>query len=87
LSERRWRTPSLVIPGRRGAPSFDVQLHIRESITTLVSMDSGPAPSGASRNDGGEIFVPHECLVAAQTKTPASLPGFCISCNRLSGQT
>jgi hypothetical protein len=24
-----------------------------ESITTIVSMDSGPAPSGASRNDEG----------------------------------
>jgi hypothetical protein len=41
-----------VIPGRREATSFDVQLHIRESIATIVSMDSGPAPSGASRNDG-----------------------------------
>jgi hypothetical protein len=28
-----------------------VQLHIRESITTIVSMDSGPALTGASRND------------------------------------
>jgi hypothetical protein len=25
-----------------------------ESITTIVNMDSGPAPKGASRNDGGE---------------------------------
>ena len=25
----------------------------RKSITTIVSMDSGPAPRGASRNDGG----------------------------------
>jgi error-prone DNA polymerase len=35
----------------RGAPlgaSFDVLLHIRESITTIGSMDSGPAPDGAS---------------------------------------
>jgi hypothetical protein len=28
-----------------------VQLHIRESILPIVIMDSGPAPSGASRND------------------------------------
>jgi hypothetical protein len=33
--------------GARSA-SFDVQLHIRESILTIVVMDSGPAPSGAS---------------------------------------
>src|SRR5437016_9757808 len=26
-----------------------------ESITTIGSMDSGPAPSGASRNDGGAL--------------------------------
>jgi hypothetical protein len=32
---------SFVIPGRREATS-------PESITTIVSMDSGPAPSGAS---------------------------------------
>jgi hypothetical protein len=37
---------NIVIPGRellRASP---------ESITTAGSMDSGPAPSGASRNDG-----------------------------------
>ena len=41
-------------PSFRGArsASFDVQLHIRESILPIVVMDSGPAPSGASRNDG-----------------------------------
>jgi len=27
-----------------------------ESITTIVSMDSGPAPSGASRNDKGALL-------------------------------
>src|SRR5260221_8374467 len=32
--------------GARSA-SFDVQLHIRESITTIGSMDSGPAPKKA----------------------------------------
>jgi hypothetical protein len=32
---------SLVIPGRDEVASYDVQLHIRESITTIVSMDSG----------------------------------------------
>jgi hypothetical protein len=41
--------------GARSA-SFDVQLHIRESILTIVVMDSGPAPSGASRNDGGAML-------------------------------
>ena len=45
--------------GARSA-SFDVQLHIRESITTIVSMDSGPAPRGASRNDEWrELRTPH----------------------------
>ncbi len=34
-------TDSAVIPGRRETASYDVQLHIRESITTIVSMDSG----------------------------------------------
>jgi hypothetical protein len=33
----------MVIPGARSANP--------ESITTIVSMDSGPAPKGASRND------------------------------------
>jgi hypothetical protein len=32
--------------GARSA-SYDVQLHIGESITTIVSMDSGPAPKKA----------------------------------------
>jgi hypothetical protein len=32
--------PSTVIPGRRKAASYDVQLHIRESITMIGSMDS-----------------------------------------------
>src|ERR1700716_3600112 len=36
--------PRSVIPGRSEATS-------PESITTIVSMDSGPAPRGASRND------------------------------------
>jgi hypothetical protein len=39
-----------VIPGHREAMSFDVQLHIRESITTIVSMDSGQ-PLRGFRND------------------------------------
>jgi hypothetical protein len=34
----------IVIPGRDKVAS-------PESITTIVSMDSGPAPRGASRND------------------------------------
>jgi hypothetical protein len=34
-----------VIPGRREAASYDVQLHIEESILTIVVMDSGPGPS------------------------------------------
>jgi hypothetical protein len=40
-----------VIPERYEASNYDVQLHIGESITTIGRMDSGPAPSGASRND------------------------------------
>jgi hypothetical protein len=39
---------SVVIPGRRKAAS-------PESITTIVSMDSGLAPRGAPRNDEGEF--------------------------------
>jgi hypothetical protein len=46
----------LVIPGRRAAASYDAHVRIRESITTIVSMDSGPAPVGASRNDDGEMW-------------------------------
>jgi hypothetical protein len=37
---------NIVIPGR------ELLLASPESITTIGSMDSGPAPSGASRNDG-----------------------------------
>jgi hypothetical protein len=40
-----------VIPGHRETMS-------PESITTIVSMDSGPAPSGASRNDEGAWRAP-----------------------------
>jgi len=40
-----------VIPGRTGA-SYDVHLHIGESIITIGSMDSGLVPRGAPRNDG-----------------------------------
>jgi hypothetical protein len=32
---------AFVIPGWREAPGFDVQLHIKESMTSIVSMDSG----------------------------------------------
>src|SRR3981081_641474 len=42
--------PRSVIPGRSEATS-------PESTTTIVSMDSGPAPSGASRNDELEILA------------------------------
>ena len=38
-----------VIPGQRGAASFDVQLHTRESITTIGNMDSGRAPEDDER--------------------------------------
>ena len=58
--ERGVRAVSSSFRGARSA-SFDVQLHIRESITTIVSMDSGPAPRGASRNDecGNQVrFTP-----------------------------
>jgi hypothetical protein len=36
-----------------------------ESITTIVSMDSGPAPSGASRNDEGKFFTRRRFLASA----------------------
>jgi hypothetical protein len=41
--------------------SCDVQLHIRESIATIVSMDSGLAPSGAPRNDDGWMRAWRHC--------------------------
>src|SRR4030081_3729377 len=44
-----------VIPGQRGAASFDVQLHTRESITTIGSMDSGLAPTGGARDDDERV--------------------------------
>jgi hypothetical protein len=34
-----------VMPGRDEVASFDVQLHIRESIATTVRVDSGRGPS------------------------------------------
>ena len=48
--------------------SYDVQLHIIESILTVVVMDSGPAPSGASRNDEG-------VWISASTTFPPGLVG------------
>jgi hypothetical protein len=44
------RHSNTVIPGRDEVAS-------PESITTIVSMDSGPAPSGASRNDGVGVLA------------------------------
>jgi hypothetical protein len=41
------RDPCAIIPGRDEVAS-------PESITTTEVMDSGPAPKGASRNDGGD---------------------------------
>jgi len=49
----------LVIPGRDEVAS-------PESITTIVHMDSGPAPCGASRNDEGES-VPDDYFNAAMS--------------------
>jgi error-prone DNA polymerase len=60
-------------PSFRGArsASFDVQLHIRESILSIVVMDSGPAPRGASRNDGFEETEDWaERIVAARKRRP-----------------
>src|SRR3954469_2632818 len=58
-----------------------------ESITTIVSMDSGSAPSGASRNDEGVFLTRRRLLVSAAaglvpalayaqagTKPPPKLP-------------
>jgi error-prone DNA polymerase len=41
-----------------------------ESITTIGSMDSGPAPCGASRNDGGGTEDWAERIVAARKRRP-----------------
>src|SRR5216683_7364137 len=54
--------------GRRSAPPDDRLRASPESITTIGSMDSGPAPSGASRNDGSELtpqktFVPRPAQI------------------------
>jgi hypothetical protein len=38
-----------------------------ESIATIVSMDSGPAPDGASRNDGGQLWI--ASLALAMTRS------------------
>ncbi len=52
--------------GARSA-SYDVQLHIRESINTIGSMDSGLAPSGAPRNDERDWT---DRIVAARERRP-----------------
>jgi hypothetical protein len=43
--------PTVVIPGCAAGAGYDVQLHIRESIRTVVVMDSELALR-APRNDG-----------------------------------
>jgi hypothetical protein len=46
--------PAQIHPRHSGAAQrgeLDVQLQIRESITTIVSMDSGPAPSKSAVAD------------------------------------
>src|SRR6266576_1339252 len=57
------RRSQLVIPGHRGAMS-------PESITTTGSMDSGPAPRGASRNDE-TCNVAYDLITRPPIKTPA----------------
>src|ERR1700704_29249 len=49
----------VVMPGRanRSARRDDRLRASPESITTIGSMDSGPAPRGASRNDSAAIAV------------------------------
>jgi len=58
-----------------------VQLHIRESILPIVVMDSGPAPSGASRNDRDRLGLLRPRLLQIQISNSASLAGhsFAIS--------
>src|SRR5438105_4111323 len=56
----------LVIPGRREATS-------PESITTIVSMDSGPAPRGASRNDGLYLRAPERQLTSEPSRAHLDL--------------
>src|SRR5258708_25180346 len=60
--------------GARLGASYDVQSHIRESITTIGRMDSGPAPNGAStmrncasENDGVDWA---DRIVAARARRP-----------------
>jgi hypothetical protein len=52
----------IVIPGHREAMS-------PESITTIGSMDSGPAPSGASRNDEAAV---QRTFISMQRNSPSS---------------
>ena len=65
-------TTPVVIPERASASS-DVQLHIRESITTIMSVDSRPGPSGRSGMTG-------DCLAGVQRSgviaAPSIGPGF-----------
>src|SRR5882762_6194715 len=71
---RGWIEIHDVIPGATKSASFDVQLHIRESITTIVSMDSGPAPCGASRNDQEREEAPMTKLTPQAAGTFAIAP-------------
>src|SRR3981189_1458420 len=50
-----------------------------ESITTIVTMDSGPAPSGASRNDERGKTI-HACQSAKKEPRPAGETGRGLQC-------
>src|ERR1700682_3810713 len=57
----------LVISGRGEASSYDVLFHIRESITTIGSMDSGLALRAPRNDDGGWLFRRENPLKPAQS--------------------
>src|SRR5712672_1053704 len=77
-----------VVPGQNEATSFDLQLHIRESITTIVRVDSGPAPNGASRNDERRepsqyaSFASASWLVCTKSRLASILPSRAASAFR-----
>jgi hypothetical protein len=57
---------SSVIPGRRSAAS-------PESIATAGSMDSGPAPCGASRNDDGERWMTRQLAASSRSSVSSRI--------------
>jgi hypothetical protein len=85
LASKKQRTLHLGVTGYRAArirTSHQSRASFAKRISSLHrGVDSWPAPSGASRNDDQlqfRITLRFVGATLAQTKTPASLPGFCI---------